>query len=312
MGQSAFGDVCDASLPQTSQKWYQLCQALFSGFETLAILLFIYIHRKSKYLHQTIPRSPFNNDNINDYDYNPNYDDIVPDIDDDDGNIIREEIILQPVQPPKILNRRSLEFGYQSPKIMNESPLSKSFDSCDNIKLANFTLEDRDNNNNDMGMDIIYDNDNDSDNEYYNESQNRYFKMGYNDTYDLDNNKSKSSKKMRLNIGKHKHSMSSSSSPHNNMHKHKNKERRETLTIIESNTDTYRIFCILLPIYYRFLGILCVYCMYRMTYMFILYSGVGLIVEIEKNPFNNEYEYSNVNNITAIFFLVYLNVLNQH
>ena len=321
--QTSFNDICDAALPATSQKWYQISQSVVAGLETIAILFFIYLHRKSKYLHQSIPKSPFNVNGIF-------YDDYYFDDDDDD---IEEEIIIDHIGSNtysihngdkehdingNINNDNNMDnnnnnnnndrhkkesIGYQSPKLLiahhdntnnnsmkdDQSPMSKSIDS---EKLNQFSLNDTPNDTEDDQQDDDEEDEDEDDDEiersYYNESQNRYWKLESPNNVDIeiniDNKKMNKKTLSSLDLSlKHKNN-----NKNKNKYKYQYHEHRETLAMIEANTDNYRIFCVLLPIYYQFLGILCLYCIYRMIYMFLLSINVGNDFGEYSNPFNDD------------------------
>lgn len=54
----------------------------------------------------------------------------------------------------------------------------------------------------------------------------------------------------------------------------------------------FRIFCVLLPIYYQFLRVLCVYCLYKCFYFALLGGAVGNDFGEYSNPFNDSQYFS--------------------
>lgn len=249
MGQFEVQDVCDAALPVTSIRLYNLALSLAAGFEVIAILVFVYMHRRSKLLQQSIPKSP-----LNDHLWN----------EDDDEDAIDDHQSSDPhTQPTQHLAQKSM--GYQSPDIANLSLSSEHDDQSPMTNAMKCSLTEPEK------LDIDNDTDDDQrENSYYNESQNRYFKMKEDHHFEVRPKRSlfKWSRKSsripmhRLTDGDGSESKDDGKSP-------RNRSRNQTMNMIEANTDKYRIFFVLLPIYWRFLWILCIYCVYKMVYMYV-------------------------------------------
>lgn len=122
--------ICDSRLPYASQHWSHIFTAIISVLEIFAVFIFLYIHRKSKYFRQTLPRrKSFSISHQNNDDYH---------------QITNDEFSINQMLPYMMINTNA----YQSPSLeslknpiiqkkihilnRNKSPLQKSLTSSSN------------------------------------------------------------------------------------------------------------------------------------------------------------------------------------
>lgn len=79
------------------------------------------------------------------------------------------------------------------------------------------------------------------------------------------------------------------------------RNRRETIDIFDENEDNKKIFCVLIPIYYRFLYIFLLYNIARFLYSSLLSFDIG-------SDFGNNGELSNIQILNVIFFACFVAV----
>ena len=314
-------EVCDAGLPNSSQEWYRIMNAIITGIETVLIITFIYLHRKSTYFRQTlphklskIPKQPIYDDYFDDNDIDIDMDNININNNDNndinnDNNMDNNDDILTDtdIETKEIsyITNKTITVINGGTGINNSNVISTPTHTNTILNGLNGSITEYDiNNNSDREYSVP--------SSYYNNEQNR----GYNIDNDFDKNyyyknEGKNDKKEPL-LKKAKNFLSNNiplksdktnvSDVTTDVDSEFNRKRvhKSTMDVIENNEDEGRIFFVLLPIYYKFLFLILGYCIVKLIYMIIIASGAfdDFGYNDEKYSLGRDYKITTKNSLT--------------